>query len=400
MKGFALCFLIILHCAHCSSRQTIPSDENTPAPKQEQSQKKLATGADQIDLLLPKIQGKQVALVVNYTAVVGQTHLADTLKSYGVRIKKIMSPEHGFRGTATAGEHVKDGFDSKTGLPVVSLYGKNSKPTPEQLKDVDIVIFDIQDIGVRFFTYVGTLHYVMEACAENGKKLIVLDRPNPNAGYIDGPVLLPEFKSFIGMHPVPVVHGLTIGEYAQMINGEGWLEGKRKCDLEVVPLKNWQHSDSYSLPIKPSPNLPNDQAVKLYSSICFFEGTPLSLGRGTQIPFQVIGHPDLKNMPFQFTPVDVPGMAIDPPLENKVCNGLDLRNVEVAKKVDLHYLIDMYKAFPDKEKFFVPHFARWAGNNLLAQQIKDGLSEDQIRESWQKDLAGYKQMRTKYLLYP
>lgn len=400
MKGFALGFLIILHCTHCSSRQTIPSDENTPAPKQEQSQKKLATGADQIDLLLPKIQGKQVALVVNYTAVVGQTHLADTLKSYGVRIKKIMSPEHGFRGTATAGEHVKDGFDSKTGLPVVSLYGKNRKPTPEQLKDVDIVIFDIQDIGVRFFTYVGTLHYVMEACAENGKKLIVLDRPNPNAGYIDGPVLLPEFKSFIGMHPVPVVHGLTIGEYAQMINGEGWLEGKRKCDLEIVPLKNWQHSDSYSLPIKPSPNIPNDQAVKLYSSICFFEGTPLSLGRGTQIPFQVIGHPDLKNMPFQFTPVDVPGMAIDPPLENKVCNGLDLRNVEVAKKVDLHYLIDMYKAFPDKEKFFVPHFARWAGNNLLAQQIKDGLSEDQIRESWQKDLAGYKQMRTKYLLYP
>lgn len=311
-----------------------------------------------------------------------------------------MSPEHGFRGTATAGEHVKDGFDTKTGLPVVSLYGQNRKPTPEQLKDVDIVIFDIQDVGVRFFTYVGTLHYVMEACAENGKKLIVLDRPNPNAGYIDGPVLLPEFKSFIGMHPVPVVHGLTVGEYAQMINGEGWLEGKKKCDLDVIPLKNWKHSDTYSLPIKPSPNLPNDQAVKLYPTICFFEGTALSLGRGTQIPFQVIGHPDLKGMPFQFTPVDLPGMAIDPPLENNVCNGLDLRNVDVPERIALHYLIDMYKAFPDKEKFFVPHFSRWAGNTLLAQQIKDGLSEDQIRESWQKDLVAYKEMRNKYLMYP
>ncbi len=402
MKTFAFVLFIVLNCVHCSSKQntTPPAHDNIPAAEKEQPQNKLATGADQIDLLLPKIQGKHIALVVNYTAVVGKTHLADTLKSYGVSIKKIMSPEHGFRGTATAGEHVKDGFDTKTGLPVVSLYGQNRKPTPEQLKDVDIVIFDIQDVGVRFFTYVGTLHYVMEACAENGKKLIVLDRPNPNAGYIDGPVLLPEFKSFIGMHPVPVVHGLTVGEYAQMINGEGWLEGKKKCDLEVIPLKNWKHSDPYSLPIKPSPNLPNDQAVKLYPTICFFEGTALSLGRGTQIPFQVIGHPDLKGMPFQFTPVDLPGMAIDPPLENKVCNGLDLRTVEVPEKIALHYLIDMYKAFPDKEKFFVPHFARWAGNTLLAQQIKDGMSEDQIRESWQKDLAAYKEIRNKYLMYP
>lgn len=402
MKRFAFVLFIVLNCVHCSSKQnTIPTaQDNIPAAEQEQPQNKLATGADQIDLLLPKIQGKHIALVVNYTAVVGKTHLADTLKSYGVSIKKIMSPEHGFRGTATAGEHVKDGFDTKTGLPVVSLYGQNRKPTPEQLKDVDIVIFDIQDVGVRFFTYVGTLHYVMEACAENGKKLIVLDRPNPNAGYIDGPVLLPEFKSFIGMHPVPVVHGLTVGEYAQMINGEGWLEGKKKCDLEVIPLKNWKHSDTYSLPIKPSPNLPNDQAVKLYPTICFFEGTALSLGRGTQIPFQVIGHPDLKGMPFQFTPVDLPGMAIDPPLENKVCNGLDLRTVVVPEKIALHYLIDMYKAFPDKGKFFVPHFSRWAGNTLLAQQIKDGLSEDQIRESWQKDLDVYKEMRNKYLMYP
>ncbi len=402
MKKFPFLLLLVLNLVNCSSKKSaVPLAPDTiPASEVEQVQKKAVTGADQLDRLLPILEGKNIALVVNYTAVVGKTHLADTLKTYGIAIKKIMSPEHGFRGTATAGEHVKDGFDTKTGLPVVSLYGQNRKPTPEQLQDVDIVIFDIQDVGVRFFTYVGTLHYVMEACAENGKKVIVLDRPNPNAGYIDGPVLLPEFKSFIGMHSVPVVHGLTVGEYAQMINGEGWLEGKKKCELEVITLKNWSHTDEYSLPIKPSPNLPNDQAVKLYPSVCFFEGTALSLGRGTEIPFQVIGHPDLKNMPFQFTPVDLPGMAIDPPLENKLCYGLDLRTVEVPRKIGLHYLIDMYNAYPDKKNFFVPHFARWAGSNLLAQQIKDGLSEDQIRESWQKDLEAYKAKRKQYLLYP
>jgi uncharacterized protein YbbC (DUF1343 family) len=402
MKKVSFLLLVALNVVHCSSKKSAVPQAivGNPTTESEQVQKKPVTGADQIDLLLPKIKGKNIALVVNYTAVVHKTHLADTLKTYGIAIKKIMSPEHGFRGTATAGEHVKDGFDTKTGLPVVSLYGQNRKPTAEQLQDVDIVIFDIQDVGIRFFTYVGTLHYVMEACAENGKKLIVLDRPNPNAGYIDGPVLLPEFKSFIGMHPVPVVHGLTVGEYAQMINGEGWLEGKKKCNLEVITLKNWSHDDEYALPIKPSPNLPNDQAIKLYPSVCFFEGTALSLGRGTQIPFQIIGHPDLKNMPFQFTPVDIPGMAIDPPLENKLCYGLDLRTVEVPRKIALHYLIDMYNAFPDKENFFVPHFARWAGSNLLAKQIKDGLTEEQIRESWQKDLEAYKVKRKQYLLYP
>jgi uncharacterized protein YbbC (DUF1343 family) len=401
MKRTITTIFILFIYLQCSS------NKNSPAPEADSSLiskptpvAALRTGADQIDVLLPKIKGQRVALVVNYTAVIGKTHLADTLKSYGVAIKKIMSPEHGFRGTATAGEHVKDGVDTKTGLPVVSLYGDNRKPTSAQLEDVDVVIFDIQDVGVRFFTYLGTLHYVMEACAENGKKVIVLDRPDPNGSYVDGPVLLLKHKSFIGMHPVPVVHGMTVGEYAQMINGEGWLEGKKKCDLEVVTMKNWTHADTYSLPLKPSPNLPNDQSVRLYPSICFFEGTALSLGRGTMMPFQVIGHPDLKNMPFQFTPVDVPGMAIDPPLENKLCFGLDLRQVDVLKKVDLHYLIDMYNAFPDKEKFFVPHFARWAGNEVLAQQIKDGLSEEQIRESWQKDLTAFKEVRKKYLLYP
>lgn len=399
MKGLIFIFLISISFVQCGNSK-ISTSSQPPKSDRNVSLKTLLVGAEQLDILLPKIKDKKVALVVNYTAMVGKTHLADTLLSRGVQIKKILGPEHGFRGNAAAGEYVKDGVDAKSGLPLVSLYGNNRKPTPEQLADIDVVVYDIQDVGVRFFTYISTLHYVMEACAENGKKLIVLDRPNPNGGYIDGPVLLPAHKSFIGMHPVPVVHGMTVGEFAQMINGEGWLEGKKKCALEVVPLKNWIHQDEYSLPLRPSPNLPNDQAVKLYPSVCFFEGTSLSLGRGTQFPFQAIGHPDLKNFPFQFTPVTIEGVAKNPPQENKLCYGLDLRQVEIPKKIDLHYLLEMYKAFPDKEKFFIPFFERLAGNTALRQQIKDGLTEDQIRASWQKDLDAYKEMRKKYMLYP
>ncbi|MBL0742650.1 exo-beta-N-acetylmuramidase NamZ family protein [Chryseolinea lacunae] len=399
MKKVIALLLIVAHSTYCSSHKQTPAQAASLATPVA-TQTTVVTGAQQLDVLVPKLAGKRVALVVNYTAMVGKTHLADTLKTLGVNIKKIMSPEHGFRGNAAAGEHVKDGVDPKTGLAVVSLYGNNRKPTPEQLADVDVVVFDIQDVGIRFFTYVGTLHYLMEACAENNKKVIVLDRPNPNASYIDGPVLLMEYKSFIGMHPVPIVHGLTTGEYARVINGEGWLEGGKKCELEVVPLKHWTHADAYSLPVKPSPNLPNDQAVRLYPSICFFEGTPISLGRGTQTPFQVIGHPDLKTLPYQFTPVDIAGMATDPPQENKLCYGLDLRNVPVPKRVDLHYLIDMYKLYPDKANFFVKHFERWSGTPALRQQIIDGLSEDQIRATWQSDLDKYKLMRQKYVLYP
>lgn len=407
---------IVQGCAS-ASKTSQPSAASTSAPattdtvvghRENDNDKKTAhvtsasavvTGADQVATVVDLLKGKRVALVVNYTAMVGKIHLADTLRSRGVNILKIMSPEHGFRGNATAGEHVSDGFDTKTGLPVVSLYGKGRKPTPEQLSDIDIVVFDIQDVGVRFFTYIGTLHYVMEACAENNKKVIVLDRPNPNASYIDGPMMRKEFETFIGMHAVPVVHGLTVGEYAGMINGEGWLAGQKACDLEVVQMKNWKHSDDYILPIKPSPNLPNQQSILLYPSVCFFEGTALSLGRGTQMPFQVIGHPDLKNQPFSFTPVDIPGMAVDPPLEGKLCYGLDLRNVKVEKRVVVSFLINMYQAFPDKEKFFVEHFGRWAGSNDLAQQIKSGMTEDQIRATWQADLGKYKVMRKKYLLY-
>lgn len=395
MQNFFKILFCLIIFSNCTGSKQPESRASEPAETPG-----VVTGAEKIDVITRELQGKAVALVVNYTALVGSTHLADTLKSHNINIKKIMAPEHGFRGDAANGEHVKDGFDTKTGLPVVSLYGKNRKPTPDQLADVDVVVYDIQDVGVRYFTYIGTLHYVMEACAENNKKLIVLDRPNPNAHYIDGPVLDPEFKSFVGMHPVPVVHGMTVGEFAQMINGEGWLENRAKCDLSVIPLSNWTHNDRYSLPVRPSPNLPNDQAVRLYPSICLFEGTTISLGRGTDFPFQAIGHPDLRDMPFQFTPVTIPGMALNPPQENKLCFGLDLREVSIPDKMDLHYVIDMYKAFPEKEKFFIPFFERLAGGPVLREQIQKGLTEDEIRSTWQADLDNYKAMRKQYLLYP
>lgn len=359
-------------------------------------------GDEQMDLYLPVLAGKRVALLVNHTAMVGKTHLADTLKSRGVNIVKIFAPEHGFRGLADAGEKVADGVDAKTGIPVVSLYGstlKDMKATPEHMKDVDIVVFDIQDVGARFFTYISTLHYMMESCAENNKKLMVLDRPNPNAGYIDGPILEKELKSFVGMHPIPITHGMSIGEYAQMVTGEGWLGGDLTCTLEVVKMKNWKHSDSYSLPIRPSPNLPNDHAIGLYPSTCLFEGTALSIGRGTQNPFEVMGHPDLKNQPYQFTPVSIDGMAKKPRLENKLCFGIDLRNARIPRQIWLQPVIDMYNAFPDKEKFFIGYFDTLAGTKELRAQIRKGMSEEQIRASWKPGLDRYKKMRKKYLLY-
>ena len=355
-------------------------------------------GADQMDVLLPKLAGKRVGLVVNQTSVVRKTHLVDTLRSRGVNIVKALAPEHGFRGTAADGETINDSVDLKTGIQLSSIYGKNHKPTPEQLADIDIIIFDIQDVGARFYTYISTLTYVMEACAENGKSIIILDRPNPH-GYVDGPILQPEFKSFVGMHPIPVVHGLTIGEIAQMINGEGWLKNKVKCKIDIIKLKNWKHDDTYELPIKPSPNLPNNQAVRLYPSICFFEGTVISLGRGTPTPFQILGNPELKTMGFQFMPVSIKGVSVNPPQENKLCYGIDLRLVSVPRRIDLHYLLDFYKAYPDKEKFFIPYFEKLAGTATLRQQIKDGLTEEQIRESWKNDLDQYQKMRKKYLLY-
>ena len=360
---------------------------------------KVSVGAEQLNQLLPMLKGKRVGLVVNNTSLVGKTHLADTLVSCHVQVKRIFGPEHGFRGDAADGEHVKDEMDSKTGAPVVSLYGKNYKATADQVKDLDILIFDIQDVGARFYTYISTMHYLMETCAENNKQLIILDRPNPNGSYVDGPIMQPELKSFVGMHPIPITHGMTIGEFAQMINGEGWLAGGKKCTLKVIKMKNWKHDDDYSLPVRPSPNLPNDQAVRLYPSICLFEGTVISLGRGTPMPFQILGNPELKDMTFTFTPVPIKGVSIDPPLKDKLCYGMDLRSVTPARKVDLQYLLLFYQKYPDKEKFFIPYFDKLAGTTQLKQQIKEGLTEEQIRASWKPGLDAFNAKRKNYLFY-
>jgi uncharacterized protein YbbC (DUF1343 family) len=384
--------VIVLSCKH-----PLPSDVSTNAAVQKKPA--VRTGAEQLDVYLPKLRNKRVALVVNHTSLVRKTHLADTLKSRAVTITRIFGPEHGFRGNAADGEHVNDSIDAKTGIPVVSLYGKNKKPTSGQLADVDVVIFDIQDVGTRFYTYISTMHYVMEACVENNKKLIILDRPNPNA-FVDGPINDTPLKSFVAMHTIPIAHGLTIGELARMINGEGWLPNKKTCDLEVITVKNWKHEDSYSLPVRPSPNLPNDQAIRLYPSICLFEGTVVSVGRGTPFPFQALGNPELKDMPFQFTPVSIKGITNKPPHENAVCYGVDLRNVSIERRIDLSYLLMFYKAYADKEKFFTPYFDILAGTPKLKQQIKEGLTEEQIRDSWKEDIRKYTQMRTLYLLYP
>jgi uncharacterized protein YbbC (DUF1343 family) len=360
---------------------------------------KVSVGAEQLNQLLPLLKGKRVGLVVNNTSLVVKTHLADTLVSRKVQVKRIFGPEHGFRGDAADGEHVIDEIDSKTGVPVVSLYGKNYKATADQVKDLDVLIFDIQDVGARFYTYISTMHYLMETCAENNKQLIILDRPNPNGSYVDGPIMQPELKSFVGMHPIPITHGMSIGEFAQMINGEGWLAGAKKCNLKVIKMKNWKHDDDYSLPVRPSPNLPNDQAVRLYPSICLFEGTAISLGRGTSMPFQVLGNPELKDMTFTFTPIPIKGVSIEPPLKDKLCYGMDLRSVTPARKVDLQYLFLFYQKYPDKDKFFTAYFDKLAGTTQLKQQIKDGLTEDQIRASWKPGLDAFKAKREKYLLY-
>lgn len=389
----ALILVMGLQCSNGPRIETQETGPQTPAVS-------VSTGAAQTDRYLPLLKGKRVALVVNHTSLVGKTHLTDTLLSLGIDVKKVFAPEHGFRGAAPDGEKINDAVDAKTKLPIVSLYGANHKPSPEQLQDIDVIVFDIQDVGTRFYTYISTMHYVMEAAAELNKKVVILDRPNPNGHYVDGPILQPELKSFVGMHPIPIVHGLTVGELAMMINGEGWLKDGIKCDVEVIKMKNWKHADNYAVPVKPSPNLPNDQSIRLYPSLCLFEGTQISVGRGTDIPFQVIGNPLLSDMPFQFTPVSIPNMSTSPMHKGKVCYGLDLRQVKVEPRIDLKYLIDMYKRYPDKDIFFTGSFNRLAGTTALQQQIKDGLSEEQIRETWKNDLDAYKTKRQKYLLYP
>lgn len=357
----------------------------------------LRLGVEQLEEYLPRLKHKKVGVVANHTSMINQTHLVDSLLELRVHVKRVFSPEHGFRGKADAGEVVNSDVDSKTNLPIVSLYGNNKKPTDEQLKGLDVILFDIQDVGARFYTYISTMHYVMEACAENEIEFIVLDRPNPNGDYIDGPILEEGFKSFVGMHKVPIVHGLTVGEYAQMINGECWLAQEKTCDLTVVKIKNYTHKTTYELPIKPSPNLPNMQSIFLYPSICLFEGTPISLGRGTDLPFQVLGHPKLKS-DFFFVPQPTEG-AKEPLLKGDTCYGVDLSAIEVKKELDLSYLIKFYNEYPEKDQFFKKFFNTLAGNSTLQEQIKTGKSIQEIKETWQEGLNDFKAYRKNYLLY-
>ncbi len=362
-------------------------------------------GARQLNEYLPIIRGKRVAVVANHTTLVGSRHLVDTLLSAGIRIQKIFSPEHGFRGDYEAGEHVNSYTDKKTGLPVISLYGGSKKPKASDLTDVDWVIFDLQDVGVRYYTYISTMHYVMEACAENRKPLLILDRPNPNGFYVDGPVLDTNFRSFVGMHPVPLVHGMTIGEFAGMINGEGWLKGKLRCELTVIPCLGYTHSMTTALPVRPSPNLPNHLSVLLYPSLGLFEGTVVSVGRGTDYPFQVFGYPNFPDKGFRYIPVEKKGASLNPPYKGTQCYGIDLRNYSVnyfldRKAIVLDWIIYAYNNYTDKDKFFNSFFNLLAGTAELRKQIELGLTPDEIRASWQNGIESFKVIRKKYLLYP
>ena len=361
-------------------------------------------GAERIGHYLPLIADKQVALVANHTSMVGGVHLVDTLLASGLskdQIVKVFAPEHGFRGKLAAGVSVEDGRDPLTGIAVVSLYGPNKKPGAEALRDVEMVVLDLQDVGTRFYTYISTLHYVMEACAEQEIPLLVLDRPNPNGDYVDGPVLDPAFASFVGMHPIPVVYGLTMGELAGMINGEGWLQGGQTCELTVVPCEGYFHGAPISLPVSPSPNLGNDHAIRMYPSTCFFEGTVISEGRGTDMPFEIYGHPELPGE-FSFTPVEIPGVARNPKFEGQVCFGADLRDFLPEngwQRIHLHWLLEAYEAFPRKGDFFTPYFDKLAGTDALRIQVLAGWDEQRIRESWQEALEEYRAKRSNYLLY-
>jgi uncharacterized protein YbbC (DUF1343 family) len=358
-------------------------------------------GADRPENYLPQIKGLRIGLVVNHTSTVKGEHLVDFLKGKGITMKALFAPEHGLRGEADAGEKILNSVDTKTGIPIISIYGKNNRPTPEQLADIDLIIYDIQDVGCRFYTYISTLHYVMEACAENGKKLMVLDRPNPNGDYCDGPILKPAFRSGVGVDPIPVVHGCTVGELAQMINGEGWLKNGLKCELTVIPIKNYSHQSIYAPPIKPSPNLPNYVSIRLYPSLCFFESTSVSIGRGTTFPFQVIGFPDQRMGGFSFTPLSLKGFEMNPLQKDKTCYGEDLRTLTEIPRFTLKYFLDWYKKFDNAGEFLKNE--RWfnllMGTDHVLNLIKAGKSEKEITDSWQEELERYKVVRSKYLLY-
>ncbi|MBB1405477.1 DUF1343 domain-containing protein [Pseudoalteromonas sp. SG44-5] len=360
----------------------------------------IVVGAQQYTKYLPQLKNKRVGLVVNQTSTVEQIHLVDSLREKNVNITKIFAPEHGFRGDHDAGAHVKNAVDSKTGIPLISIYGNNKKPSAEVLADVDVIIFDIQDVGVRFYTYISSMHYMMEAAAEQEVEFIVLDRPNPNIAYVDGPILEPQFKSFVGMHPIPIVHGMTVGELANMIKGEGWINQAAVLELNVIPVSGYTRATSYSLPIKPSPNLPNDTAISLYPSLCFFEATPISIGRGTDFAFQVIGYSPIALGEFSFTPRAIKGAALNPKFKNQAVQGLDLRQA-TTKGLDLSYLISAYKQLNNDITFFerADFMDKLAGTDKLRLAIEAGQSAQQIKQTWQAALMQFKQQRAPYLLY-
>ncbi|MBI35749.1 MAG: hypothetical protein CMP67_10355 [Flavobacteriales bacterium] len=416
-QNTCLLFLLILMVVSCSSEieEKVPDEfdvkDSIGVVKSQLKPAELKTivGAESISEYLPLLENKRVAVVGNQTSIVGSSFLVDTLISLGVNLTLLFSPEHGFRGNYDAGEKVKHTQDSVTGLQIFSLHGKTHKPTAKSLENVDVILFDIQDVGVRFYTYISTLHYVMEAAAENNKQVIVLDRPNPNAHYIDGPILKKEFKSFVGMHPVPVVYGMTIGEYANMINGEFWLKDSLQVDLKVIKLKNWTHDKEYILPIPPSPNLPNQLSIYLYPSLCFFEGTEVSIGRGTEYPFQVWGHPNTtckEQSNFTFTPMSIPGKSKKPKHQNKICKGIDYRGFErdsIRKnwKLEIGPIQQAKSCVQPRKTFFVRtrFFNLLAGNDEFIKQLEEKQNEADIRKSWESDLEKFKLIRSSYLLY-
>ena len=406
MKLFSIIFVAVSFC-FCSAQQ------NHPETKPDEKKGALKTGAEQTEKYIPYLKGKRVAIMANLTSIIGKTHLVDSLKSLGITIVKVFGPEHGFRGNASAGVHVADEVDPATGIPVISLYGKKNKPTKEDLADVDVLIYDLQDVGVRFYTNINALSRLMEACQESGKEILILDRPNPNAYLVDGPILDMKYRSGIGMFPIPMSHGLTVAEFAQMANGEGWLANKVKCKIKIIPVANYNHDMPYTLPVKPSPNLNTQQSIMLYPSTCMFEAVYVNHGRGTYFPFTVIGSPELKGKyDFSFTPTSIKGMSETPIFMDQVCYGLDLRNYDVellrkSKKINLQWIMELYKAHPHKEKFFDTKLSKemntieqQIGSGLFRQQIIDGKSEKEIRDSWEPGLSEYKKMRKKYLLYP
>ncbi len=398
-SGFLKLFLgfFLIGTVSCTAKTQINSEKKESSQVEES--KEIELGIARMKKYLPLLQNKKVGVVSNHTSIINGVHLVDTLLSLKVDVVKVYSPEHGFRGKADAGETVKSETDTKTNLPIISLYGSNKKPSKQQLAGIEVLVFDMQDVGARFYTYISTLHYVMEVAAENGIPVIVLDRPNPNGNFVDGPILETEYKSFVGMHPIPVVHGMTIGEYAKMINGEVWLRNRVECELSVITCSNYDHKMKYDVEVSPSPNLPNMASIYNYASICFFEGTIVSVGRGTDLPFQQIGHPDLKGYEYSFTPNPSFG-AKDPKLNGEKCFGIDLTKEERRNQLDLINLISVYGQLGENHKFFTNYFNLLVGNAKLKEQIKSNISEEEIRKSWEEGLIQFKKTRKKYLLYP